>query len=81
MALNSESLFFRFTRILALGVLLMSLAPITAVHAGLREGIDAFALDHRRDALRELLPLAERGNGVAQFYVGPLVSGEICFQI
>ena len=70
MELNSESLFFRFARILTLGVLLMSLAPITAVHAGLREGIDAFALDHRRDALRELLPLAERGNGVAQFYVG-----------
>lgn len=56
----------------ALFLLAMSLVPCLNARAGLRDGIQAFEHKEFALALREFLPLAQRGNAEAQMYLGQM---------
>jgi TPR repeat protein len=56
---------------------IMALLRVMPVHAGLQEGIKAYSENDQRAALKELRPLADKGNAEAQYYLGLIhVSGK-----
>jgi len=65
----------QFVRLAFFSFVLLTISPFAAYASQLDEGVQAFERQDYEAAYKRLLPLAEKGDGKAQYYVGEMMVG------
>ena len=65
----------QLVRLAIFSLVLLIITPLAAYASQLDEGIQAYERQDYQAAYKRLLPLAEKGDGKAQYYVGEMLVG------
>ena len=65
----------QLVRLAIFSLVLLIITPLVAYASQLNEGIQAFERQDYQASYKVLLPLAEKGDGKAQYYVGEMLVG------